>query len=56
MYLTYTMSNTAVPFRQMVYRAPVPFLLWSCSPQRVSQVALAVKNLPAHAGDVRDTG
>ena len=50
------MSNIAVPFRQMVYRAPIPFLLWSCSPQQVSQVPLAVKNLPAHARDIRVTG
>ena len=31
---------------------------WSCTPSlpRGSQVALVVKNLPANAGDIRDTG
>ena len=31
---------------------------WSCTPSlpRGSQVALEVKNLPANAGDIRDTG
>ena len=29
---------------------------WSCVLQRVSQVALAVKNWPANAGDARNTG
>ena len=32
-------------------------VLWGgCAPQRVSQVALAVKNLPASAGDAGDVG